>query len=244
MSQTANQEIACGCGAKLQVLVADSINADRHPHMRQAVLDRVLHVFRCPACERRTVVENRFWYLDLTRGQFYGVWPSHHRTDERACGQVVVDAYDLALGERAGATARALFARDGMHVRVCFGNEELREKIVVHDAGLRDLPLEVLKGRALAELRDHGEVDLAGLGVHTMRLDHVADNGDLAFLFEQATAPTRCLDIGVVVPRASYEELAAVPWDELIARHPGVASGPHVSLLRLALPGATAGQGT
>jgi hypothetical protein len=65
------------------------------------------------------------------------------------------------------------------------------------------------------------------------RLDHVEDTGDLAFYFEQATAPARVLDIGMVVPRKHYEELAAIPWQDLIARYPGIASGPHVSLLRL-----------
>ena len=233
MSQTATREIECRCGARVQVFVADSINAERHPHMRQAVLDRNLHVFTCSACDSGIVVENRFWYLDLGRGQFYGVWPNRDRADERACGEAVVGAFDLALGERAGATARTLFDASTFHVRLCFGNEELREKIIACEAGFSDLALEALKVRILAETRALGEVDLAKLGVQTMRLDHVEDNGDLAFYFEQATAPTRVLDIGMVVPRKHYEDFAAIPWQDLLATYPGLASGPHVSLLRL-----------
>ena len=237
MSQTATREIECRCGARVKVLVADSINAERHPHMRQAVLDRQLHVFTCTACDSGIVVENRFWYIDLGRGEFYGVWPTRDRADERVCAETVVNAYELALGEHAGATARAMFVTPDMHVRLCFGNEELREKIVVHEAGLRDLALEALKARILTETRELGEVDLARLGVQTMRLDHVEDTGDLAFYFEQATAPTRVLDIGMVVPRKHYEALAAIPWQDLLATYQGIASGPHVSLLRLIHPG-------
>ena len=236
MSQTANREIECNCGVKLAVLCADSVNAERHPHMRQAVLDRQLHVFRCAACNVNIVVEHRFWYLDLARGQFYGVFPASSRAQERECAQAVHDAFQLALGERAGATARALFPSEAMHVRVCFGNEELREKIVLSEAGLLDLALEVLKARMLVEMHRSGP-DVARLGVQTLRLDHVEPNGDLACFFEQATTPPRPLEIGVVIPRARYEEIAAVPWQELLAQYP-FASGPHVSLLRATLPGA------
>jgi hypothetical protein len=233
VSQTATREIECSCGARVQVFVADSINAERHPHMRQAVLDRNLHVFKCSACDIGIVVENRFWYLDLDRGQFYGVWPNRDRAGDRACGETVVNAFELALGERAGATARTLFDATTFHVRLCFGNEELREKIIACEAGLSDLALEALKVRILAETRELGEVDLVKLGVQTMRLDHVEDNGDLAFYFEQATAPTRVLEIGMVVPRKSYDDFAAIPWQDLLATYQGIASGPHVSLLRL-----------
>src|SRR5574338_729335 len=145
MSQTATREIECNCGAKLSVLCADSVNAERHPHMRQAVLDRILHVFRCGACDVNVVVENRFWYIDLVRGQFYGVFPTAERANERACAEAVHEAFELALGSRAGATARAMFQPDRMHVRVCFDTEELREKLVVNGAVLLDLPLEILK---------------------------------------------------------------------------------------------------
>jgi hypothetical protein len=219
------------------VFCADSINAERHPHMRQAVLDRRLHVFRCTACDVGIVVEKHFWYIDLSRRQFYGVFPTAERANERACARAVFDAYELALGSKAGAAARLLFARDDVHVRACFGNEELREKMVVQEAGLLDLALEVLKATILVESQRFGPVDLARLGVQTLRLDHVEENGDLAFHFEQATASPKPLEIGMVVPRAHYEALAAVPWQELHAKHPGIAAGPHVSLLRLTVPG-------
>jgi len=235
MSQTATREIECNCGVKLSVFCADSINAERHPHMRQAVLDRQLHVFRCTSCNVGIVVENRFWYIDLERGQFYGVFPTAERAHERACAQAVHDAFELALGSKAGATARALFPTDKMHVRVCFGNEELREKMIIQEAGLLDLAVEVLKAKLLVETHRFG-ADVAKLGVHTLRLDHVEDNGDLAFHFEQSGTPTRVLEVGVVISRAQYDEIAAVPWQELLAKYP-FASGPHVSLLRVTVPG-------
>ncbi len=75
--------------------------------MRQAILDRQLHVFRCTACDVTIVIEQPFWYIDLTRGQFYGVFPTAERANERACARAVVEAYELALGRNAGASARA-----------------------------------------------------------------------------------------------------------------------------------------
>ena len=33
MSQTATREISCRCGAKIAAFCADSINAERHPHL-------------------------------------------------------------------------------------------------------------------------------------------------------------------------------------------------------------------
>jgi CpXC protein len=238
MSQTATREIECSCGVKVAVFCADSINAERHPHMRQAVLDRQLHVFRCAACDTSILVENQLWYIDFARGQFYGVFPTASRADERACSQAVFDAFELALGGKAGAAARALLQSDKMHVRTCFGNEELREKMIIQEAGLRDLAVEVLKAKVLVESVRFG-LELPRLEVQTLRLDHVEDTGDLAFYFEQGTTPPRVLEIGVVIPRRHYEEIAAVPWQELLAKYP-FASGPHVSMLRVLVPGVPA----
>src|SRR5689334_18495299 len=101
------RDIVCECGATVTVHTADSINGERHPHMRQAVLDRTLHTFDCGACEKKIVVEKQFLYVDLERKQFYGVFPDADRGDEKRCANELVTAWNHALGDQAPLSVRA-----------------------------------------------------------------------------------------------------------------------------------------
>jgi hypothetical protein len=249
MSQTATHEVRCTCGAILSVFCADSINAERHPHMREAILARTLHVFRCDACLASIAVDKPFVYIDLARRQLYGVQPPALRALEREHGEALVNVFERAIGPRAGEAARAMFDGEPFHVRLCYGNEALREKLVARDAGLRDLPIEALKAELLA-----GTPALREAGVIALYLDRV-DDRELVFLAERIAgpigpapdapadaapaaapdAPPGLLEQAVTAERARYDALAAVPWTELLERFPGIASGPHVSVLRWTL---------
>jgi hypothetical protein len=230
MSQTQSHEVRCRCGATVSVFCADSINAERHPHMRDAILSRTLHVFRCGACGSSLTVDKPLLYVDLVRRELYGVHPASERGREREHGEALIATWSVTVGERAGAAARSLFDGASFHVRLCYGLEELREKIVAHQAGLRDLPFEALKAETLA-----GSEELRKLSVVALRLEAVRDGGDLVLLAERPTDPPTLLDIGLVVGRARYDALASLPWQDLLARFPGIAAGPHVSMLRWTL---------
>jgi hypothetical protein len=227
MSQTATHEVRCRCGATVSVFCADSINAERHPHMRDAILSRTLHVFQCAACLTSISVDKPLLYVDLERRQLYGVHPAGERALEREHGEALIETWSRAVGDQAGAAARSLFDGASFHVRLCYGLEELREKLIAHDAGLRDLVIEGLKAEAMAQAEE-----LQKLGVITLRLDGVRDDSQLVFVAERATEPPSVLDVGLVIDRARYDALAALSWQELLARFPGIAAGPHVSLLR------------
>lgn len=231
MSITASHKIYCDCGAQISVFVCNSLNPERHPHFRDALMERTLHVFECGACGKRVAVENRMTYVDLGRKQFCAVAPEAERHLERQLGEELAAAWRIALGDDAPASVRALFDADSFHVRLCFGLEELREKLVAREAGLRDLPLEAFKGELMA-----ANPEWSDAGVRTLRLDHVEEDGRLAFFFERATQPPTVLDGGLLCDRARYDELAAMPWRSLLDERPWLASGPHVSLLRLSLP--------
>ena len=233
MSITETYLIDCECGARVETLCCLSINAERHPHLREALLDRTLHQFQCGACGAALAVEKKLAYIDLAQRQFYSVAPERDRGDERALTQDVVAAWNLAFGDQAPVSVGALFGTDRFQVRLCFGLEELREKVIAREAGIDDLALEVLKAELMA-----GSPDWAGRAVRTLRLDHVEPDGRLAFLLERATEPPTILPAGLLVERARYEELAGAPWRDLLARWPGIAWGPHVSVLRLAPPAA------
>jgi hypothetical protein len=227
MSITAVREVQCRCGAPVRVFVATSVNAERHPHMRDAILRRTFHVFECGACHQPIGVDKEFLYVDLTRREFYGVFPLAAAGDPEPCARQIAAAFDTALGDGALAAAKPL--GDDMRVRVCFGVEELREKIVAREAGLSDLALELLKASVLAS-----QPELAELGIQTLRLEAVGEDRNLGMLLEQAGDPPRLLtDRALTVERAVYDTFGDTAWPDLLARLPGIASGPHVSLLRL-----------
>lgn len=229
MSITQTVVLDCDCGARVETQCCLSINAERHPHLRDALLDRTLHQFQCGACGATLQVEKRLAYIDLPRREFYSIAPERDRSDERALVQDAVAAWNLAFGNQAPVSVGALFDTERFCVRLCFGLEELREKVVAREAGLDDLSLEILKAELMARNTEWGE-----LAVRTLRLDHVEADGRLAFLLERATEPPAVLEVGLLAERARYDELAATPWRQLLDGHPGIAWGPHVSLLRLA----------
>lgn len=229
MSQTSTHHVTCRCGATVEVFCADSINAERHPHMRAALLDRTLHVFRCDACLVSIVVDKPLLYIDLSRRQMYAMHPVSEAAREREHGQQLIDTWSESVGDRAGEGPRTLFDGQRFHVRLCYGLEELREKLVSSDACVRDLPLEVLKAQVLAE---HAELER--LGVVALHLDGVTDSDKLVLVAEIADGTLA--DVSFVIDRERYEALAAEPWESLLARFPGIASGPRVSMTRWMLP--------
>lgn len=231
MSQTATHEVRCRCGANVSVFCADSINAERHPHMRDAILSRTLHVFQCAACLGSITVDKPVLYMDLGRRQLYAVHPARERASEREHGEALVRTWSSTVGDTAGGAARQVFGGDQFHVRLCYGLEELREKLVAHEAGLRDLVIEALKAEVMAATSE-----LRTLSVIALRLEGVDAAGRLVLLAERATDPPSLLEVGLVVDRARYDELAALSWHDLLARFPGIAAGPHVSMLRWTLP--------
>ena len=72
----------------------------------------------------------------------------------------------------------------------------------------------------------HEVVTLRLIGLDGERLRFSSES------FRRTDDPDR--PIGVVADRALYDEIAALGWEEILRARPRLASGPHVSLLRLA----------
>ena len=224
MSITTSARVPCACGAVLSIDVVDSLNAERHPHLRQQILERQLHAGRC-ACGRVVVAERDFLYVDLGRRQVLGVFPRDEGGVPDAAARRLAAAY-----ERWFLTDAPAWVRDtAKHclVRACFGLEELREKLVGDDARLDDLAVEIVKCIVLAQ----GPIYRAAT-VAALRLDRVRDDGDLELL--AMDLDDQPLGLVTRVLRADLDAIAARPTGELLAAYPGIASGPHVSMLRLA----------
>jgi hypothetical protein len=226
MSITGSERIACaGCGAALEIEVVDSLNAERHPQLRQRVLDRQLHTARC-TCGRLTAIERDFLYVDLARRQVLGVFPRADRYAPDASARRLAATFDRWFRGDAPAWLRTLAER--CLVRACFGLEELREKLVGDDAGLDDLAVEVAKCIVLA-----GDPRFRAALVAALRLDAVRAGALELLAMDTSDRP---LGVVVRVPREDVDALAARSTAELLAAYPGIAAGPHVSMLRLAGP--------
>jgi hypothetical protein len=226
MSITRPERVECRCGTPVTLTVADSLNAGRHPHLKQALLDRRLHVFRCEACGEPLVIEKELLYLDFERRQFFCVYPRQERAREAACSAEVKRAYEAWMLEH----APQFLAEYGKQflVRVCFGYEELREKIAIDDAGLSDLVVEAVKIDVMT-----ADPWFERAGVITLRLDEVLPDRALRFLPEWLEPPPPEVEPKIAtVARAVYDEIDA-RFDDILVRHPGLAAGAHVSLLRL-----------
>jgi len=232
MSITRTERVTCSCGTPVEVVVADSLNAGRHPHLKQAILDRTLHAFTCGVCGQRFVIEKDLLFFDFERKQFFCMYPRRDRAREAACSGEVKRAYQRWMGEH----APQFIIADGRDflVRACFGYEELREKIVIDDAGLADLVVEALKIDIL-----NADPWFRDAGVMTLRLDRVLPAGELRLVPEwlvppePAPAPVPVIERRVAtVSRAIYDEIDA-RFDDILVTHPELAGGAHVSMLRL-----------
>ncbi|HEY5951332.1 MAG TPA: CpXC domain-containing protein [Kofleriaceae bacterium] len=221
MSITRTDSFVCPCGATVVVDVVDSLNADRHPLLRQSVLDRRLHTATCKPCGRVTAVEQRFLYVDLERRQVLGVFPRNARTEADRHARHLQDTY-----ERWFCTDASQWIRERAKtclVRACFGLEELREKLVADEARVDDYRLELLKCILMAQDPRYEAEQVA-----TLRLDRVTDDGMLELV--PVDANDQPLGWAVSVPR---DGLGQVPVEAM--RHAfRIAVGPHVSMLRLA----------
>lgn len=208
-------------------MIVKSLNAGRHPQFRTQVLERELHRFPCPACNRILFVDTDFFWFDWHRKQFIGVFPTRLRSQPESCDEVLVSTFERNMKEHA-----PLFVKDyarGFFVRTVFGVEELREKVLVHEAGLDDFLVEMLKVEVLTS---HPE--MLERGIVTLRLDQFHDDGSLLFFPEgQDGSLLGDPPIALGVNRGLYDAL--VPHrEELLRDRAEVVSGSHVSLRRIA----------
>jgi len=151
MSITYRAPRLCGsCGAEVSVLVIESANPTRHPPFQAALLARTLLRERCPACGNVQEHYEKFLWTDLPARLCVAVLRPEWRGDWRL---VEADARTLLVPLR---DEGPQFVRDwntGVALRVAFGLEELREKVVCRLAGIDDRVLEAIKIER--ELGDH-----------------------------------------------------------------------------------------
>jgi hypothetical protein len=146
-----------------------SVNADRRPDLREAVLNRSFQRQPCPSCGYEFRIEPQFSYMDMRRGQFLAVWPSPAADEFESYEQRSRRSFDQAYGPDAPPEAHDIGRL--LTPRVVFGWIALNEKLIAQQAGVDDVLLELAK---LALIRTN--TDGPGVGTDTeLRLIGVED---------------------------------------------------------------------
>ena len=228
MSVIRNETVSCPkCQAVLDIDVLESINADRRPDLRQAIVEGKLQVETCSACAAQFRVAPSLNYIDAGRGQWIsaqpleqlGAWPEVERTALRS--------FQVAYGPEAPPPARAIGA--DLQARVSFGWSGLREKIIAREAGLDDRVLEFLK---LAIVQAGSKLSPG----RELRLEAV--EGDSLVMIWTDSRTEAQLEI-LAVPRSLYNDIAAdrAAWAGVDGL---MGEGPFVDLQKMFLGNQTA----
>ncbi len=129
--------LKCVCGNEIEMPVAQSVNVRRSPDARARILSGEAHRLICPVCSRQSTIETPFYYSDPDRNALFKVCP---RGERHRWGQMS-DLLDAAASK-----IPSSFADPGKRtLRVVFGMDELREKLICQDHGIDDRDLELLK---------------------------------------------------------------------------------------------------
>lgn len=229
MSTFVRRPVPCPrCGAVGDHEVATSVNADRSPELRQAILDERFQALTCDTCHQWFTFVGEFVYMDVGRHQLIGVFPHASEPDWAACEQQILAAYQENLGPEGPVVARP-FGK-GMVVRCVFGLGALREKLLLADAGLDDVLVEAAKLDVIRLV--------PGLELSPYQRPRVFEVGasEVAFILPPAKEDADRRPRRLPVPRPAFDDyLAAVAGDGGLLGVLG--AGPYVDLGRICVAG-------
>jgi hypothetical protein len=215
MSTWFDERVRCPhCGHEQTARLAHGVHVARAPEVREQILARTFHAITCAACLRGSVAERPLIYTDVDRKH----WIQVALADERPrWPELEVATRTLFARAFIGSPlARELEAR--FRVRLVFGLEELREKLVVWNASLDDAVVECLKVEAIAAAPVRSRARIAVV-------DEVLAGGDLMVRFDDE----RVRVAASAVKRASAD--ARLP-----GRFPELFGGTFVAIHRLLGP--------
>jgi len=144
MSLFRSTNISCpNCEEIVNMSGVGSVNADRRPDLRDAILQSRFQDETCPHCQTSFRLAPEFNYLDVGHGQWIAALPAASVRDWIQFEDQTKDSFDLSYGSKAPKAARDIGV--DLAVRLTFGWPALREKIFANDRGIDDAVLEMLK---------------------------------------------------------------------------------------------------
>jgi CpXC protein len=227
MSQFEEIRVACpGCGAAVAFEAVNSVNADRAPALRAAILDGSFQRQRCPQCAAAFRLEPEFNYVEHGRGLWVVVRPAARVVAWPEEEAVLATLFEAVYGRGGSPYMRQLGGT--LRRRLVFGWAALREKLLCDDHALDDATLELCKAAALRA----SSAAPVGLGAE-LRLVAVddAEGGTLHLAWQRSE--DEAVGDGLRIRRALYDELAADADGDWAALRAQLGAGPFVDLNRL-----------
>lgn len=224
MSLFHSTELVCPhCGQTSAHDVFDSVNADRRPDLREAILDQSLQRVACPHCQGSFRTEPQLNYIDVARGQWLAAFQRDRIEQWQTLEGVAMEGFNRAYGPTSSAAEQELGA--SLNPRVVFGWDALREKLLAQDADIGDVSLEQLK---LMLQRDMQEPPLP-LGAELRLTEVLPDSAELTLAVQDRQGEV--LE-ELTVPRELLDEIVADPsgWEALRAE---LSTGVFVDGLRM-----------
>jgi hypothetical protein len=227
MSVVQSEVVSCPhCGTEQIQRVAQSINAERSPHYRDQILAGEFQRPTCTQCSESFELSQPFIYVDLPRRHWFGVFSGADESGWREWEEAPQRALDVARSAPAG---------EGVvgdpRVRCVFGLSALREKLLLDDAGLDDVAVEIMKF-CLVTSADPAAQQLItedrSLRIVTISETHFEL---ISFVVDPEAEATL-----LSVPREVYDEIVAEPkrWRDL---RTFLTSGPYVDAGRVFVGG-------
>lgn len=210
MSLFTVSSITCkACGHLFTLDVVGSVNADRRPDLRQAILDETFQEYACPSCGDTSRMEPSFTYVDAGRGQWISSLPGRDVGRYREHEAHAADLYSRSYGPASPPAAQALGAT--MVPRVTFGWPAMREKLFLNELGLDDAVVEMVKLDLYRRVPDAP----ADAGVELRLVEFANERMRFVWLDAQSEA----LVSGVSIGRELYDAIAAdiEGWAEIRA---------------------------
>jgi hypothetical protein len=136
--------LACPkCGEPVEFQANASVNADRRPDLRAAIINGTFQQGTCGKCSTVFRLDPQMNYLDVGRGQWLAAFPVA-KFDEWATKEAETrTAFAKAYGEQSSSAAQEI--GDELKPRLVFGWAAVREKLVAAEQQLDDVELELLK---------------------------------------------------------------------------------------------------
>lgn len=229
MSTFHQEKVICPhCGNSTRRMVAHSVNGGRAPHHRTAILDGTFQVVACEECQHPFEIGHPFLYVDVDRKQWIQVHTVEQAPQWRKLAEQAAALFEAMISPPAPPVVKRVMA--GTRVRLVFGTDALREKLLCDDAGLDDGTLEVLKLQLLHALRGQPaqpakkESPAAPAGTSTLRLVAIQEDALIFAALEDAAVTAPPL---FAASRALYEDLSSEPL-VLQAFKDCVTYGPYV----------------
>lgn len=199
MSMEHNETIRCPeCGKEGQFTIWQSINTDINPEMKSTVRDMSAFTFTCPHCGTTANVDYPVLYHQMEdRMMIYYV----NRDED------IESVYKMLKGEDP-ADELQLLAREGYLNRIVLTRNQLREKLLIFDAGLDDRIIEIMKLFMMASIQKQQQ----DIEIMELLYDSDEKGASFAVLTEDGNVGSVDFDMGIY---DSVKEDIAKAWPDI-----------------------------